>query len=135
MRLSVIAALAIFMTVALSGRATAAVYACDVKEVRHLGADGVPQGNDRTALTHRRHPHFTFDDRTGRLSGLKDDWVLSLLQKAVAENALLAVSVHKGTGNTGLRILKIDTFRDDAMPFVWISDDEISTGVCRSGTE
>lgn len=135
MRLGLLAAFAIVMTCVLPGRVTAAVYACDVKEVRHLGPDGVPQGDDRTALTLRLYPRFTFDDRTGRLSGLKDEWVLSLLQKAVAENALLAVSVHKGLGNTGLRILKIDTFKDGAMPFVWISDDEISTGVCRVGGE
>lgn len=133
MRIAAFTVLTIVIFCALPDAARAAVYACDVKEVRRLGDGGVPESDTRTRAALRNFPRFTFDDRTGRLAGLGDDWVLSLLQKAVAQNALLAVSIHKGIGNTGLRLLKIDTFRHGEMPFLWVSDDEISTGVCTVG--
>ncbi|MGJ3258989.1 MAG: hypothetical protein ACFE0S_05240 [Rhodospirillales bacterium] len=133
MRIAAFTVLTIVTLCAVADAARAAVYACEVKEVRRLGPGGVPESDARTAATLRQYPRFTFDDRTGRLAGLRDEWVLSLLQKAVAQNALLAVSIHKGIGNTGLRLLKIDTFRQGEMPFLWVSDDEISTGVCTVG--
>ena len=113
--------------------AAAALYACDVRDVKSVDKEGVPVADADSARTLKLYPRFTFDDRTGRLAGLKEEWVLSLLQKAVGQNALLAVSIHKGMGNTGLKILKIDTFEKDKMPFVWISDDRIATGVCTTG--
>ena len=135
MRIATFTVLTIIALYALPDAARATVYACDVREVRRIGPGGVPESDARTTATLRNYPRFTFDDRTGRLAGLQDDWVLSLLQKAVAQNALLAVSIHKGVGNTGLRLRKIDTFRDGDMPFLWVSDDEISTGVCTAGGE
>lgn len=113
--------------------AAAALYACEVRDLKRVGNDGVPVTDAGIDRNLKLYPRFTFDDRTGRLAGLKEEWVLSLLQKAVGQNALLAVSIHKGIGNTGLKILKIDTFEKDKMPFVWISDDRIATGVCTTG--
>ena len=135
MRAPALAAALCLATLLAAGAAKAAVYACDVKDVKRVGAEGVPTSDAETAATLRLYPRFTFDDRTGRLAGLRDEWVLSLLQKAVAKNALLAVSLHKGLGNTGLRLLKIDTYAAEPMPFLWVSDDVISTGVCTVGGE
>lgn len=133
MRLTAAAVAVTLIACVIPANAAAAVYACEVRDAKRLDKDGVPVADADSERNLRLYPRFTFDDRTGRLTGMQDDWVLSLLQKAVGQNALLAVSIHKGIGNTGVKLLKIDTFEKDKMPFVWISDDRISTGVCTTG--
>lgn len=133
MRPACVAAFVLLAAILAPTGVSAALYACEVRDVKRVGAGGVPASDARTRESLRLHPRFTFDDRTGRIAGMAEDWVLSLLQKAVGQNALLAVSIHKGIGNTGLQILKIDTFEKDAMPFVWVSDDVLATGACTTG--
>lgn len=110
--------------------AQAAIYTCNAKTVQRIGGDGVPvplaDGEPRPFA------RFSFDDRTGRVDGDNETRVLSLLQKAVGPNALLAVGIQKGIGNTALQVLKIDAASKSDMPFVWIADDVISTGVCKT---
>jgi len=108
--------------------AHAAAYICDAKDIRQIGNDGVPVAP--VAGEPQPFQRFSFDDRTGRVDGDNETRVLSLLQKAVGPNALLAVGIQKGLGNTALQVLKIDTAVAGKMPFVWISDDTVSTGVC-----
>jgi|GEM_PF-2772140 len=110
--------------------AHAAIYTCSAETVQRVGDDGIPAPlADGEPWPFAR---FSFDDRTGRVDGDNETRVLSLLQKAVGPNALLAVGIQKGIGNTALQVLKIDAASKSDMPFVWIADDVISTGVCKN---
>ncbi len=135
MRTFALAIGALLIAVASPGAAQAAVYACNVADAWRLGPDGEQIRDERTQIRRRLHGRFTFNDRTGRVAGLREEWVLSVLQKPIGPNTLLAVSIHKGPGNTALQILKINTFEKERMPFLWVSDDEISSGVCTTGGE
>jgi len=110
--------------------AQATIYTCSAETVQRVGGDGTP-----TPLADGEpwpFARFSFDDRTGRVDGDNETRVLSLLQKAVGPNALLAVGIQKGIGNTALQVLKIDAASASGMPFVWIADNVISTGVCKN---
>lgn len=128
MRRFVMPVLALLGVYAYAAAAQAAVYTCNAKSVEHVGSDGIPAAPETGAP--QPFARFTFDDRTGRVDSGNDTRVLSLLQKAVGPNALLAVGIQKGVGNTALQVLKIDAATGDEMPFVWIDDARISIGLC-----
>ncbi|WNJ98296.1 hypothetical protein L2D14_10465 [Thalassospiraceae bacterium LMO-JJ14] len=113
--------------------AQATVFSCTVADSRRLDPQGKLVMGEGTATGDRPLGHFTFNDRTGRFYGYGDPWVLSIIQRGSREHVLLAISTHVGPGNTAIQMLKINTFNTGRMPFLWLNDDELASGVCTAG--
>jgi len=116
-----------------AGAAQAAIFSCTVADSRRLDREGRLVHEDETASGERPIGRFTFNDRTGRFYGYGDPWVLSIIQRGTREHVLLAISTHVGPGNTAIQMLKINTFKAGNMPFLWLNDDELASGVCTTG--
>jgi hypothetical protein len=112
------------------------VYSCKVKSITELEPSGLMEENPSTKAlftsTSSTSNSFTFDERTGVLSGDGfNPLEMTILQKGTNENSAIGYSTFKGTVSSGIAVMRIKNW-EVGLPFIFLDSATLWTGSCET---